>query len=592
MKTNCLQIYNKLPIFAPVMTRIRILFIIVLSLAAASCVNHAYDFDKIDPDITLLGEDVTIPLGQTGPLTIGALMGEKTADYLVPLEDGTCAIQYKSKAVNLVLNELKNLDGSAPFQRFCDYPINHDFSLFSKPANPSFNSQGDADLSASVPGRVNLQAMSQNFDFSFSGLPSQIVSLESVSLSKKSRIDVTISIPDCLFTAGTVTPDLSLDIGSFLVSDAFPDGIVKIKPTLNSSNGYKATTTVYLNKLALGPENFNAADHSLSMNASMKFTGSCTISQPHTSRDKHSKAPDDVKLQITIILRDLAISEVRGAFDYSYKSQVAFQLGDLSSSLTDKLGKDLCFDFTDPAILLDIESNLTIPISAKLGLTARQNKVKYAEVSNIPISLPVASSGAFVSKRFRISGNPQKKQGEEAIARDLTKLLSKIPDDMVIAAEVATKSNQTAILRIGENYRVTISPQIIIPFSFGPELKVAISDTLALPSQVGSMIQKNSFKVKGTVDNGFPIQFSFSFVMAGEDGTPLTETVRQTLSAESANDIELNLAALPGADPTQIVSAIMTFEMDGVPDSRPVMADDAILANLHLVIPGGLHITL
>ena len=570
----------------------RISSVIAIIVMTVACVNHAYDFDRIDHDITLFGDDITIPLGQTGPLSIGSLLGEKMSDFIVPMDDGTCAIQYTSKAVNITLNELKKLDGAAPFQRFCDYPLNHDFSLFSKPQNPSFNSQGEADLSSSIPSRIELEGKSQSFDFSFSGLPPEIVSLNSVSLSKKSRIDVTLSIPDCLLTGGTVTPDLSLDVGSFLVSDAFPDGIIKIKPALNSGNGYKATTTIYFSKLALSSKNFNAADHSLSLNASMKFSGSCTISQPRTSRDKHAKAPDDVKLEATIVLHDFAISEVEGAFDYTYKSQVTFQLGDLSASITDKLNKDICFDFTDPTILLDVESNLTIPITAKLGLTARQNKVNYAQVNNIPITLPVATSGAFVSKRFRISGNPPKKQGEEAIARDLSGLLSKIPDDMIINAEVATKSDKTAVLRVGENYRVTISPQIIIPLSFGPNLKIAIRDTLDIPAQFGTLIEKNSFQVKGEIDNGFPLQFTFSFVMVDKDGVALTETVNQTLTASTTNEVELNLAKLPDADPTQITSAILSFEMDGIPDGRPIKTDDALLANLHLVIPGGFHVSL
>ena len=48
---------------------------ISVTVLTASCVNHAYDFEKVDPDITLFGEDVAIPLGQSGPLTIEALLG-------------------------------------------------------------------------------------------------------------------------------------------------------------------------------------------------------------------------------------------------------------------------------------------------------------------------------------------------------------------------------------------------------------------------------------------------------------------------------------------------------------------------------------
>lgn len=574
------------------MTRIRIYIIVALSFALSSCVNHAYDFEKVDPDVTLFGEDVTIPLGQSGPLTIGALLGEKMGDFLIPLDDNTCAIQYKAKAVNITLNELKNIDGAAPFQRFCDYPINYDFNLFTKPANPSFNSQDEADLSNSIPGKVNLESKTQSLDFSVSNLPSQLTSLKSVTLGSKSRIEVTVSVPDCVMTAGTVVPNLSLSLGSFLVSNDFPDGVIKVNPTLDSKNGYSAKTTIQLNKLVLDPNSFNAAEHTLAVNASMTFTGTCAINQPKTTRDRHAKAPDEHKLHVTIVMKDLAIQDIEGAFDYSAKNQVSFQLGDLSSSMSDKLKEDIRLDFSDPTILLDIESNLTIPITAKLDLAARQNKVKYAEVKNIPISLPVATPGSFVFKRFRLAAKPPKNQGEEAVAVNFNKLLSRIPDDMLITTNVATKSDKTATLRLGENYRVTITPHIIIPLSFGPNLKVALRDTLVLPAQMGKMIQKNSFQVKGSIDNGFPLQFTFSIVMVDKDGVALTDTVSQILAADSVNDVDLILTKLPEADPTQITSAILSFQVDGIPDGRPVMNDDAILTNLHIVIPGGLHLTL
>lgn len=565
---------------------------ISVTVLTASCVNHAYDFEKVDPDITLFGEDVAIPLGQSGPLTIEALLGEKMEDFLIPLDDNTCAIQYKAKAVNIALNELKNIDGAAPFQRFCDYPINYDFDLFTKPANPAFNSQNEADLSNSIPGKVNLESKTQNLDFSLSNLPSQLASLKSVTLGSKSRIEVTVSVPDCVMTAGTVVPNLSLSLGSFLVSNDFPDGVIKVNPTLDSKNGYSAKTTIRLNKLVLDPKSFNASEHTLAVNASMTFNGACTINQPRTTRDRHAKAPDDAKLRITIVMKDLAIQDIEGSFDYSAKNQVSFQLGDLSASMTDKLKEEIRLDFSDPTILLDIESNITIPINAKLDLAARQNKVKYAEVKNIPISLPGATPGSFISKRYRLAAKPPHNQGEEAVAVNFASLLSRIPDDMLITTNVATRSDKTAILRIGENYRVTITPHIIIPLSFGPNLKVTLRDTLALPAKMGEMIQKNTFQVKGTIDNSFPLQFTFSIVMVDKDGVALTDTVSQTLAADSVNDVDLILTKLPEADPTQITSAFLTFEVDGIPDGRPVMTDDGILTNLHIVIPGGLHLTL
>lgn len=559
---------------------------------AWACTDHAYDFDRTGPEVTLLGEDLFLPLGQTGPLTVETLLGEKMAGFLVPLEDGTCAIQYKGKAVNFVFDELKNIDGAAPFQRFVDYPISYDFALFSKPENPAFNAQGTADLSGSIPARIELQNLTRHLDVSITGLPAQLASLKAITLSQDSRIEITVSVPDCLLTGGTVTPDLTFDMGSFFESDDFPEGLIKIGTPLTSGNGYSATTTIPLHKFALDPDNFNPADHTLSVDASLKFSGTCAVSKPRTDRDRYAAAPEDTKLHVTVIMRDIACKEIEGAFDYARKSQVTFQLGDLAAGLTDKLDPDVRFDFIDPTILLDIESNISIPISAKLDLAARQNKVKYAEVKGIPVVFPVPAPGASASKRLRLAKDPASNPGEDPVALDFTSLLARIPDDMLITANASTQSDRTATLRIGENYRVSVSPQLILPLYFGPETKVSLSSTVALPADLGKTIRNNTFQIKGTIDNGFPLQLSFSLVMVDEDGTPLTETVRQTLAAEASNDILLTLAKLPEADPAQLASAILSFEADGIPESRPVMTDDALQANLHLVIPGGIHLTL
>lgn len=572
-------------------TLARVFLSIALAGMTVACTDHAYDFDRTDRDVTLLGEDISIPLGQSKPLTIEALLGEKAADYIVPLEDGTCAIQYKGKAVSFSFDELKNIDGAAPFQRFCDFPINYDFSLFNKPEKPSFDANGEADLSASIPRRIQLQTKTTSMDVNVTSLPAQLASLDAITLTSKSRIEITVSVPDCLLTSGTITPDLSFEMGNLFVSDDFPGGIIKIDTPLSKGNGYTATMSIPLHKFALDPDTFNPADHSLSLNAIMKFSGTCTVSQPRTDRDRYGKAPAEAKLHVTAVMKDIACKEIEGKFDYSRRSQVSFSLGDLSAGLMDKLNEDVRFDFLDPTILLDFESNVSIPVTSSLELAARQNKVKYAEVRNIPVSIPVASPGSSVSRRFRFSKNPAHNPGEEAVALDFTSLLSRIPDDMLITTNVSTLKDRKSVLRIGDNYRVTVTPQLIIPLYFGPGLKVAVRDTVALPASLGEQIQKNTFQLEGEIDNGFPLQLSFSLVLADEDGAALTEAVRQTVAADTSTDIAIVLTRLPGADLSRLASAVLSFEVDGIPDSRPVRTDDAIQARLHLVVPGGFHLT-
>ena len=573
-------------------TLIRTSLSLAVSVLIGACTDHSYDFERTNRDITLIGKDIILPLGNTGPLTIESVLGEKMADYFVSLEDGTCAIQYKGNPVNFVFDELKNIDGAAPFQRFCDFPINYDFPLLTKPENVPFDTQGEVDLTPYIPSKIDVPSMSKSLGVSVTGLPAQLASLKSITLTPKSRVEITVSIPDCPLTGGTITPDLSFDMGNFMESEDFPGGIIKITAPLTSGNAYSATTSIQLHRFALDPKSFNPADHSLNVNASLKFSGICSVTQARTNRDRYTKAPKDIKLHVTVIMREIACKEIEGSFSYSRRHQVTFPMGDFAAGMTEKLSDDTRFSFSDPTILLDIESNITIPISAQLELAARQKKSTYAEVKGIPMLFPVANPGASASKRYRMSKNPAHISGEEPIALDFTSLLTRIPDDLIITANASTLSDRTAVLRIGENYRVSVSPQIIIPLSFGPDTKIALQDKVPLPEQLGSMLQKNSLRIMGEIENGFPLQLAFSLVMVDEAGVPLTETARQTLAAGATSNIELTLTTLPEVDPTKLTSAILSFEADGISEGRPVKTDDAIQASLYAVIPGGYHLSL
>ena len=64
------------------------------------------------------------------------------------------------------------------------------------------------------------------------------------------------------------------------------------------------------------------------------------------------------------------------------------------------------------------------------------------------------------------------------------------------------------------------------------------------------------------------------------------------LLSDSTCDLSLTLVKKTGADPAKLSSAILTFEVNGIPQGRPVKIDDAIRASLRILIPGGYHTTL
>lgn len=569
-----------------------VLFAALVPMAGA-CTDPSYDFDRTDRTVTLMGETLSIPLGQTRALTVGDLLGDQMEDYLVALSDGTLSVQYTGKPLSFTFDELKKIDGSAPFARFCDFPISHDFSLFTKPGKPAYDAQGEADLSGSVPGKIQLKSVSRDFSASIPNMPKELSSLKSITLTEQSRVELTLTIPDCPFISGTVTPDLRFDLGSLFVNKDFPDGILKFDTPLDSKNGYTATKSFPLHSFSLAPGAFDPSTHTLNVDANVEFRGNCTISKPRTNRALFEKAPREIQLQVTAVMHDIACKEIEGAFDYSRKSQVSFPLGDFAGSIKGKLGGgEVFFDFLDPTILLDIESNITIPITAKLTLAARQNRVKYAEVKNLPVAFPCAEPGKSASTHIQMGKNPGKNPGEYPVTADFSRLLTRIPDDLLITADAATQSDKTAVLRIGETYKVTLSPKLILPLSLGADTNVEVRDTVAIPATLGRVLKDNTLQLVGHIRNGFPLQLAFSLVLTDPEGNALTDPVHLTLAEDRSQEVAFTLALKPGTDPETLDSAILSFTVGGIPEGRPVKADDAIQANLRLLIPGGYHLSL
>ena len=66
---------------------------LLLAMAVlTACVNHSYDFDKLEHAVTLGGDELVLPLVNTGQLTVEDLVGDKLGDYLVLNEDRSYAL--------------------------------------------------------------------------------------------------------------------------------------------------------------------------------------------------------------------------------------------------------------------------------------------------------------------------------------------------------------------------------------------------------------------------------------------------------------------------------------------------------------------
>ena len=569
-------------------------FLILLGMAfgAVSCVDHTYDFDRLDRSIAVGGEDFVLPLAHTGQMAVGDLLGDRLNNYLAQDADGTYYFRYASDPFAFAFDGLKDYDGTGPFRRYINYPINYSYSFFSKPEKtPDFDAAGEADLSGLIPAKVHLRDLSKSAMLSVPRLPDELVELQSITLSDDSRFDLTLSIPDCMLTDGTVTPDLDIDLSEFFESPDAEDGIFHFDTPLTPENGYSVTRSFHLHKVIFDPKNYDPKTHTLMLKAGVRFSGSCTISDPRTDRSHFKKAPATTHLKVSVILVKVDCQVIKGVFDYKPDGiQTTLDFKELMTGLSERLGSsNLSFENADPEILLDVSSNVTVPTRANINLVARKNRIRYADIGNILVDFPYAAPGETVNQRIRIAGDEKVEPGVQNVVVDFSKLMSRVPDEIQVSVSAATRTDMAAEIRVGETYFADILPQVRIPLVFGADTQMELRDTIALPQGMGELPRDNTFILAGQMTNTLPLQIDMTVDIINESGISLIEPVTQRIEAESTSAIKVPLKNLVKENIVYASHAVLTFQVNGTSTTRVLKADDYIQTDLHLQMPSGYH---
>ena len=562
----------------------------VLTGLASACVDHAYDFDRTEPSVTLGGDELTFPLGSTPQVKFGDLVAGRFGNLFVRHDDGTFSAHHTADPVDFTFDGLKDYDGSRPFRKYCNVPMSTSFSLFRIPGSGvRFDEKGEADLSGLLPGTVTLGKRSKGASINFPRMPEQLLGLESITLTGDSRVKVTFSIPDCVLTEGTVTPHVQVDLSQFFENEDSVDGIVNISVDLDKTNNYTSAVEIPLHKLILDPENFDAKSHTLMIDARIGFSGSVTVTGPRTTRARYQNAGDANLLQVTAELLNLTCKSIEGRYDYQLtQMQTRVDLSELTGKVFDSIGdSDALLDFDNHEINLNVESNISVPTYALVKLTALKKNKLVAVRDSIVVPFPVAAPGETVHRSIRMAKTAS---GPEDVVLDFTDLVRIAPDQIVVEINGYTYHDKSGELFVGQVYEALVTPRVNIPLAFGPALRLTLRDTLSLPAGFGRLLEDNSLTLLGDITNTLPLKLGLDLVMTDEAGNVLLEPVSETIAAGSTGSISVPMARTGDSRAGSPSKALLTFKVSGTQDNRPVRADDYIQADLRLRIPGGYHL--
>lgn len=521
---------------------------------------------KPDPDPTPTPKpDVTVSLG-TARIGVDSFLDDALKASLEKDSDDSYRVASTGDPFSVVIDIFKDYDAARPFRRYWNYPVSYNFQLGAKPEVPA-GAGNEIDLTGILPATYNLGSRSKSTSVYFSGLPDGILSLEGINLTPESRFELTLSMVNPFFTDGTMTTSFAVDMRKFFGSSEAVDGELKFDAELTPENGYKASKVFHLSDVAFNPENFNAQNHNVRVDARIVLSGVVKYDGMKTTRARLNAAPAAMELNATVVLYDLTAESITGQFDYKTRAVTGgmkFQSG------LDALG----VDFDEADVLLGVDTDLSHPFDATVALTGKKNRVSVGNVSNIVLPLPVAEPGGSTSEDFNLNEDGA-----------LASALSKTPDELAFSVTTATRPGATGTVFLGKQNTIRFTPSVSVPLRFGERFDQTYSDTLSVPTSVGEALATKSVELLGQVANQLPMDAEMSFVLLDGTGRALTRPVSAVYKADSQSDVKMTVSATgSGAQP--VSKAAVTFRVHGVKDSRPVKASDALSAQLSIKIPG------
>ena len=514
-------------------------------------------------------QDVSSSLGETDKLTVASILGNDVAALLACDQDGVCSLDFSGESFSLSADPLSDFDGSKMFSRFLGVPLTTSFTLAGKPSAPG--NDNEIDLSALLPDRLNGGSLSQSYTFGFNGFPNSLTELQGVGLSDDSVFEVTVSIANPCFTAGTIRPTFTVDLSSLFGVRGAENGLLTFDVELTPENRYSTVKTFHPESFTVDAGKFNATTKSLSSNLYISGKVTATHEGLRTTRQRLSSASAPFKLNIRLVLKKVTIDRFTGKFKFNVKD--ASGAVDLSALGTKTLAngqtlESLGFDPAAGKLFLDVESLFPLEADAKVAVTARRQGWAAGSVKDLPLVIPALTEGGAAKVRHDLSQSG-----------NLSPVLKRVASEMVFSVG-AKMRDDVATFRVGEPAKATFVPSVSIPLCFGAGLDFSSEERLALPQQVVAALKDGTLTLSGTIANGFPVSLTTVIVLVDAAGAAVSEPVSLACPADSHTPVQQLVKVLQGASLDDARSVLVKYTVKGVDGSRPFKVTDAIQTSL------------
>ena len=564
--------------------------LLLLAASVAGCADSAYDLDKLDTRGRFGSGEITLPLGSTDKITIGDLiddaLGNSMNDLIKRNSNGTYSISYGSDPYDLSFTMPSKVDRTLGLSRYKGRYIDLEFNCLSKPSGVTYDANGVADLSKKIAASRKVATKAFRLPFTIPSMPEQLNGLSSALLTDDSAVKITLSVPNCLLTDGTITPDLKFDLHELFEVEGFPDGIITFNDLkLEKGNGFSASKVIKLTKIVVDPTKYNTTTRTLDINAHLNFTGNILFDNPKTTREQYAKAPSSNQLVVRVQLVNVLLQGIEGQFTYEVDSiRTRLKMAKVAEKFG---GDDSPVLFSSPELRLTYNGNFTVPAKAKATFIAQRNGVTTAQISNVPFDLPMATGSSTVKRVYRFSSGGGSSSGMVGVKANIPALFKPVPDIIYVYLDIATDNTKTGVLELGKTYQLQVSLSVTSPLAYGPGLRLSLDDTFSLPSVLGDILKENRLKLIGDITNTSPLKIDIDFVMADEAGQPVTRTASQTIASGGTTPVELEFIPLSETSLDKLSKGVISLKAAPASSGKAVKATDYIQADLKFQLPEG-----
>ncbi|MBO7320840.1 MAG: hypothetical protein J6U80_02795 [Bacteroidales bacterium] len=560
-------------------------------LLVASCVNEEYDLSNVNPEITLCESGLAFPVGSTQKITIKDLLDSSDNTIFSKGEDGTIYITSNGTiAVEKAIPSL--LDFSGVKLEDLTYKKDHLYSKESVVIPPALG-DGEFVIPDGILPKKNFEK--QVFDVEFSiDLPKEIKSVRNLVLNKDAKVEITVSVKDPFISKGSLVPDVDVDLSEFLKIEGV-DGAINLSDlALDEKNGYTSTKVYNIQGLNI---DFSEFTDKIDIVKKSTISGSISLTGGVTDRATLEKS-SNMEFDLVVTFRDITIDKVEANVDYQLDA--INQVVDLTSLPEILRSKDVCLDVYNPYIVLDLNTNTGIPLNVTLSL------VPYKDGAPVPSSDMVAelvipaseSSDKSVSQKIWIGGiNDGLGSDIHFVQANISNFLKLSPDSIHVSIEAGTDPAGISIFDATAEYFVNMDYKLAVPLSFGPDFRVAVSDTIDVSGEgLEDILQWNQVQLLGSVANSLPLQFEIQVLMLYASGAVIpAEQTKQTITScnkdGSANvsplDILLAAKSATSLSPLEKMKISFVIASKGV-SGVPITDESYLQASLSVKLPEGI----